>query len=242
MIVVKRQVATANSFTFNGNVIETCKSYPYLGSLISNNGQFKLSISELCKSASRAMYTLLGNVNKFSSENVTILLDLFDNMVLPICTYNCEVWGTSFFYYKFSARDFLAEKQLKNPIDKLQGSFLKRILGVHAHTSNWAVKSKTNRNSILIKIIKRMIGFWSHIKESENPITQDTLKLTDRIYNESNTLWFTSIVKIAEIVGIKQDILGESKNCIDQALKKQLEKMWYSNKEKYSQGKLKLYY
>ena len=48
-------------------------------------------------------------------------------------------------------------------------------------------------------------------------------------------------MKIAEIVGINQDILGESKKRIDQALKKQLEKMWYSNKEKYSQGKLKLY-
>ena len=48
-------------------------------------------------------------------------------------------------------------------------------------------------------------------------------------------------MKIAEIVGINRDILGESKNCIDQALRKQLEKMWYSNKEKNSQGKLKLY-
>ena len=44
---------------------------------------------------------------------------------------------------------------------------------------------------------------------------------------------------MAEIVGINhQDILGESKNCIDQALKKQLEKMWYGNKEKYSQDRL----
>ena len=39
-----------------------------------------------------------------------------------------------------------------------------------------------------------------------------------------------------------QDNLGESQNHIDQALKKQLEKKkWYSNKKKYSQGKLKLY-
>ena len=86
-----------------------------------------------------------------------------------------------------------------------------------------------------------MIGFWSHIKESESPITQDTLKLANKIHNEGNTSWFTSIVKIAEIVGTNQDILGESKKRIDQALKKQLEKMWYSNKEKYSQGKLKVY-
>ena len=48
-------------------------------------------------------------------------------------------------------------------------------------------------------------------------------------------------MKIAEIIGINQDILEESKYHIDQALKKQLEKVQYSNKEKYSQGKLKLY-
>ena len=64
MIIAKRQLAMASSFAFNGNVVETCNSYPYLGSLIGNNGQFKLNISELRKSASRVMYTLLDNVNK----------------------------------------------------------------------------------------------------------------------------------------------------------------------------------
>ena len=76
--------------------------------------------------------------------------------------------------------------------------------------------------------------------ESESPITQDTLKLANKTHNEDNTSWFTIIVKIAEIVGINQDIFGESKNRIDQALKKQLEKIWYSKNEKYSQGKIKL--
>ena len=79
-----------------------------------------------------------------------------------------------------------------------------------------------------------MIGFWSHIREYESPITHDFLKLSNKIHNKVNSSWFTSIVKIAEIVGINQDILGESKNCIDQPLKKQPGKMWYSNKEKYS--------
>ena len=33
-----------------------------------------------------------------------------------------------------------------------------------------------------------MIVFWSHIKESESPITQDTLKLAKKIHNECNNL------------------------------------------------------
>ena len=93
------------------------------------------------------MYTLLGNVNKFYAGNIKILIDLFDKMILPI-TYNCEAQGASFFSPKSSRSNFLSEKQCKNPIDKLQGSFLKHILGVHSRASNWAVESETNRNSV----------------------------------------------------------------------------------------------
>ena len=65
-------------------------------------------------------------------------------------------------------------------------------------------KSEADRNSMLIKIIKRMIGFWSHVKESESPITRDTMKLANKIHSEGDNSWFASIVKIAEIVGIKK--------------------------------------
>ena len=87
-----------------------------------------------------------------------------------------------------------------------------------------------------------MTGFWSHIKESESSVAQDTLKLANKIHDEGSTSWFTH--KHYENKRNRRDKPRYSwrvKNCIDQALKKQLEKMWYSNKEKYSQGKLKLY-
>ena len=106
------------------------------------------------------MYTLLGNVNKFYAVNLKILIDLFDKMVLPICTHNCEVWGVSFFNSKSLPSNFLSEKQCKNSIDKLQGSFLKHILGVYSQASNWAVESETNRNSVILHIVRRSCR-WS---------------------------------------------------------------------------------
>ena len=68
---------------------------------------------------------LLGNVNKFFAGNIKILIDLLDKMILPICTYNCEVWGASFFSSKSSPSNFLSEKQCKNPIDKKSKKFRK---------------------------------------------------------------------------------------------------------------------
>ena len=167
MVVEKRQSPiTQTSLTYENNALDMCKSYSYLGTIISNNGQFKFNINKLCKKASRVMHTLLGNVNKFYTGNIKILIDLFDKIILPICTYNCEVWGASFFSSKSWASDFLSKNQCKNPIDKLQGSLLKHILGVHSGASNWAVESETNRNSVIPHIVRRMIGFYNHLSNS----------------------------------------------------------------------------
>ena len=64
MVVEKPQSPiNQTSFTYKNNALDICKSYPYLRTIISGNGQFKFNINELCKKTSRVMYTLLGNVN-----------------------------------------------------------------------------------------------------------------------------------------------------------------------------------
>ena len=114
MVVEKRQSSiNQTSFIYENNVLDTCKSYPYLGTIMYHNGQFKFNINELCKKARRAMYTLLGNVNKHYAGNIKILIDLFGKMILSICTYNCEVWGASFFSSKSSLRIFYHKNNVK---------------------------------------------------------------------------------------------------------------------------------
>ena len=82
------------------------------------------------------------------------------------------------FTMKSSPCDFLSEKQCKNPRDKLHLKFLKQILGVNQQATNWAVLTETNRNSLITKVIDKMIGYWIHIKNSPSPIIQDVLELS----------------------------------------------------------------
>ena len=117
MVVEKRRSsAQMHSFNFKKEPLEICKLYPYLGIITTNNGNFKVNIQELCKSAGRAMYTLLGSTNKSASENLRVLLRLFDRMILPICTCNCEVWGSTFFTRKFVPSNFLSKQHLKDAV------------------------------------------------------------------------------------------------------------------------------
>ena len=96
--VEKRQShQSEEKFLLRETPIEEYKSYTYLGTFISCNGKFKANIQQLCKIASRAMYTLLSHTNKYSGRNIKLLIDLFDKIIVPICTYNSEVWGSAFF-------------------------------------------------------------------------------------------------------------------------------------------------
>ena len=135
------------------------------------------------------MYTLLGSTNKFASGNWRVLLKLFARMILPICTYNCEVWGSTFFTRKFVPSDFLSERQLKNAVDKVNCVFIKQILRVNSKASNWAVLSETNRSSLIPGIMPRMISFWKHLQDSPSPIIEETVKLSKTLHEENHYSW-----------------------------------------------------
>ena len=154
-------------------------------------------------------------------------------MILPI-TYNCEAQGASFFSPTSSRSNFLSEKQCKNPIDKLQGLFLKHNLGVHSRASNWAVESKTNRNSVIPHIVRRIIGFYNHLRNSESPIIINSLKLSMELNEEVKTSWFSNVKKIDEALSNPIDLLVNSKvllRRLNESIKKTL----------YKQGKLQFY-
>ena len=174
------------------------------------------------------MYTLLGSTNKFASGNWRVLLKLFARMILPICTYNCEVWGSTFFTRKFVPSDFLSERQLKNAVDKVNCVFIKQILRVNSKASNWAVLSETNRSSLIPGIMASMILFWKHLQDSPSPIIEGTVKLSKTLHEENHYSWFTGLSKVAEVLGETNDFLASTVQR-KLALRRILENHWYSS-------------
>ena len=153
---------------------------------------------------------------------------------------HCEVWGSTFFTRKFVPSDFLSERQLKNAVDKVNCVFIKQILRVNSKASNWAVLSETNRSSLILGIMTRMILFWKHLQDSPCPIIEETVKLSKTLHEENHYSWFTGLSKVAEVLGETNDFLASTVQR-KLALRRILESHWYSSRVKYSQGKLRLY-
>ncbi len=97
-------------------LVHNCK---YLWLIINCNGSFKLAITELKYKAFRAMYALIGKCRTLGLP-IDLQLELFDNIIVPIILYGCEVWGPQNYI----------------ETEKLHLKYLKHILGVHGRTTN----------------------------------------------------------------------------------------------------------
>ena len=159
MIFQKRSRSQGNTYKFRigTNHIEHCTNYNYLGLNIKCSGNFNLAINELKEKARRAFYAIK---KKVSIEiPIRIWLKILESIIEPIALYGSEVWGP------LSKQDFAQWD--KHPTETLHAEFCKNILRVQRKTVNNACRAELGQYPLLIKIQKRAIKFWKHLKNSD---------------------------------------------------------------------------
>ena len=153
------------SYIVDGEFIEVCKKFCYLGVEISSTGSFHSSMENACKKARRALYSLYASLNVYNNEgNIPLFIKLFNILIRPILTYGSEVWG------------YHCQKS-GSPISKFINKFHKTIMGVPNHTSNAAVHLDLNSTPIETQVKINMIKYWHRL------VQQDSDRLTKESYN-----------------------------------------------------------
>ena len=68
------------------------KEFKYLGTTLSPSGSLFLAKEKLRKQANKAYFPVISALQKIDFDAVTSL-KLFDSLIKPILTYNCEFWS-----------------------------------------------------------------------------------------------------------------------------------------------------
>ena len=98
-------------FTLNGNAVEIVIEFKYLRVLFTQNGRFVQNTKNLSTFACKAMYLLRRRIVNLN-QPIDCQLKLFDQTVVPILLYACEICGFENMYL----------------IEKIHLNFLKSIL------------------------------------------------------------------------------------------------------------------
>ena len=78
------------NFNIGENEISVTDNYKYLGVLFYKSGSFLRAKQHIVEQAKKAMYLLFMRIHNLDLP-LGMQLKLFDNTVLPILTYSCEL-------------------------------------------------------------------------------------------------------------------------------------------------------
>ena len=118
-------------------------------------------------------------------QNPKLSLKLFDSLVKPILLYCSDFWG---------CLDTVITQN--SPMETLNTSICKQLLGVKKHTSNIACKLELGRYPLHIDAVKKCIQNWSRVHRGE---ACNIIKIVPKQSNEN--VWTSSMESKLSRVG-----------------------------------------
>ena len=89
LIFQKRGRKSTTKFFIGHQKIEQTNTYKYLGTIITDTGNFRLNENNLKRKGLRASFIISKNIGPFSKPSTSIRI--FEKVIEPILLYNCEV-------------------------------------------------------------------------------------------------------------------------------------------------------
>ena len=182
----KTRTLQNQSFYLGDHLVEKTQEYTYLGVKLTSNGNFTAAKEQLSE---KGLHALLGmrkysNINRFPPK---LASKLFDTMISPILTYNCEVWGA---YLKLDLNHWD-----KSPIEKVHVRFCKSYLGVNMKATDDACRAELGRFTMKLSIDKNILNYILHLKQQpETTIVPQAFNISK--HSKNKTCFYTTAINL----------------------------------------------
>ena len=225
-------------FTFDNTVLKIVKEYKYLGTTVTNTGNFKLNEINLKKKGLRATYLLTKSIGHVKPSTA---IKLFDKIVEPILTYNCEV-ALALLPQSWDYTDFVLKMWDHGiEINRVAFNFLRQVLGVHKKTSNVALLSETGKYPPIMKVFNQIYKYWLRIKDSENLLLKEAVT-TNMINHENGKLtWYKIVDYLLKLTNVDTQNHSKTINEFKESMKI-LFNLWWEDERKKDKTKLDFYF
>ncbi len=170
------------AFYLNGVLLESVRSYKYLGFVLTPSGEISSGLNDLKDRAFKAFMKIKNDLGVAFYQDILTSLTLIDTLVKPVLMYNSDFWGCM----KLSKN---------NPIDTFHLKMCKQLLGVNKDTTTAGVLLELGRIPLCTYGVKNAIKNWERIRKGNaNPVL---LASFNEAANE-NLLWLETIRKTFE--------------------------------------------
>ena len=190
MIFNKTGKFIRRSYPMKNGIIETTKSYKYLGFVLTPSGGIISGLKDLRDRAQRAYYKLKHKLGLHFRLYPSTTISLFESLIKPILLYSSDFWGC-------------LKMPKNNPLEIMYMKFCKELLGVQKQTSNTGVLLELGAVPLMFYGVKNCLKNWHriHKKSEANSVV---LKI-HQMASELNLPWPSMNKNILNSVGISPE-------------------------------------
>jgi len=149
-----KRVVDRMNIVFDGQPISFVEVVKYLGAMFHSQKGIVPSFEYLAGVANRAIHSAHGKCHTARIHLPVAKCKMFDALVMPVCTYACEVWTPILF------SDPSPNKCLKNKMEKLHIDYLRGVFHLRKSTSHWMILREFGRLPVFFhwwsKVLKYM--------------------------------------------------------------------------------------
>ena len=135
---------------YKNDIVETVRTYKYLGFIFTPSGEINTGLSDLHDKALKAYMKLKRTLGQFFQYNIKTTLKYFDSLIKPILLYSSDFWGC-------------LKLPKNNRLENLHTMCCKNLLGVSKRTSNTGTLLELDRLPLTLLARKNGIKNWERI-------------------------------------------------------------------------------
>lgn len=150
VVIFKKGGSSRNckSLYYNGEKLEFCKSFNYLGVPFFSSGKFSLTADAFVKKANLASSKVRDILVRSKSDSLETKSELLRSLVKSVLLYCAEVWGPSY----------------HQKLEVVALRFYKSIFHLARNTPNHFVRLETGTSRIENEILIKMVKWWQKVQ------------------------------------------------------------------------------
>ena len=140
------------TFMYDGKAVQVVREFTYLGVTFCECGRFHKHFYSIRPKIAAAAATITAIILKSKTQSWDAVLKMFKAMLLSIPFYGCEIFGP----------------ENVEEIEKLQLTFLKRLLHLPKYTPGYMLRIETGVSHTSAAVLKRATRFFQKIKNQDS--------------------------------------------------------------------------
>jgi hypothetical protein len=163
--ITLKKLRKACAWKINGHDVTIKEEAKFLGLTFHHSKGVLLVPKELALKGNKAMYAMLASMKAHHINQSAFLCKLFDQLVYPVLSYGCQVWGPDLLHDRYLSIHSILDRQ-KNPLEGVHIDFLRHIGGLPSSCSLWLLFKEFARTPLHSHWLTLCTRFWCKAVDS----------------------------------------------------------------------------